>query len=158
MDWREFGCRLQKEFEQSSAQRMRPGDALPDFVSQLDIALFEAAQGNPARIIRYFRSEEPLPANFREDLALYFEGFFHLPRRGRGQPKHVLEHIAADTAQWFFNKWREENERNGVNDYHHRSEMRDKCIEIVIENDPMLAACELAKVRDLLNRPARRRK
>src|SRR4029079_8202269 len=142
MDWRETGRKLREEFEQRAAQAMRPGDPLPAYVSQFFLALGEAGlRGNPVPIIDYLRSGKPLPADFRETLALYFEGFFHLPRRGRGHPKNILEHIAADNAQHFFDEWRRENACNGVKDYGHRSQMVDESIQIVIENDPMLAEC-----------------
>jgi hypothetical protein len=98
MDWREIGRRVRERWERHAASA-----SVVDMTSARDIshaqaqfyqALMEAGRGETALIIYHLRSGEPLPDDFRESLADYFEGRFrHKPPAHR--PKQKRERIAA---------------------------------------------------------------
>jgi hypothetical protein len=136
MDWREIGRRVRERWERHAASA-----SVVDMTSARDIshaqaqfyqALMEAGRGETALIIYHLRSGEPLPDDFRESLADYFEGRFrHKPPAHR--PKQKRERIAAKLAKMFYDEWREEIRRNGISKYGNSDAMKEEAIRHIKE-------------------------
>jgi hypothetical protein len=72
--------------------------------------------------------------------------------------KRRLARMSGGLAFSFYQKWKDANRRNGINDWDHRGEMKDAMCRLVIglvrprENAPTFE-----QVRELMERPATRR-
>jgi hypothetical protein len=64
--------------------------------------------------------------------------------------------ICASLAVSFYQRWKDANRRNGINDWGHRGEMKDEACRLVIELRKKNAPT-FEQVRELMERPAKRR-
>lgn len=116
-------------------------------------AIRKAGQGEPARLINYLRSDEPLSADFRYRLASMLEGQFS-KKAGRGRPRDIALHGAADEAELRYQFWIGINRREGVSDHGDREAMKTECIAEAAK----IYRVDAERVRDLMDRPKSRRK
>ena len=98
-------------------------------------AWFRFLDDDPTALAEYLRSDRPLSARDREELALLIEekvirGQFKKPRRGQ---RNTKVHVAARFALEFYDVWRAENKERGVDDYGRSNYMKDEAAKIAIE-------------------------
>jgi hypothetical protein len=116
----------------------------------------DAAQGHPSKLAEYLESKPDLSDYQWTVLAKFVRGEFKQLPKKRGQPKNKKIRDAADWADYFYQMWRRENLRQGINDYGRRADMKEMVIEFVIEFK-RLSAEDFIKIRDLMDRPKARR-
>src|SRR5262245_61238356 len=124
MDWRENGKALAERHEQTGVKW------LSHFLIDVDSVearffqvLFKDAGGDSLPLINYLRSEQPLTGAMREALAAHLEE--KLVKTGRRGPDRMLR-LAATHALQFYEHWRWDNRRLGINDRGHATEMKDE--------------------------------
>ena len=132
----------------------------------------EAMNGNPSLLVRHLRSRRKLTRFDRNKLAEHFEYAFidalqRKSQKPRGRPGHSWARSCASVAIKLYQDWKDLNQRNGINDWGRRDEMKDEACRLAIElygngnrgrvyegQDPPT----FEQVRELIERPAARRK
>jgi hypothetical protein len=162
-DWRQNGLSIRdemhasyrkigEELKKTLGPRLRTAlEALPADETLLYNALRDHAGGDSAALIEYLRSDRPLQ---REWLADTLDGVFDPPQ---GRPRDRDLRAAAMLAHFFYNRWKDANKRDGVNDRGFSALMKDDACRYALELEPHLHA-DFESVRQLLDRPVHRRK
>ena len=162
-DWRDNGLSIRdemhasykkvgEELKKTFAPRLQAAlDAPPADETLLYNALRDYAGGDSAALIEYLRSDRPLQ---REWLADTLDGVFDPPQ---GRPRDRDLHAAAMIAQVLYNRWKNANKQDGVNDRGFSAHMKDEVCRYALELEPHLHA-DFESVRQLLDRPIHRRK
>lgn len=158
-DWRTIGRDLEREWRNGRKKPLPISKdaqfALLERPPSFTLCLLDYYNGDPANLIEYLRSGREMPDDFREQLAEAISNF-HTKKPKRGRPKDRALRHALVAAQWFFQRWRAENDRQGINDWGHREDMKDESIRTAIEIERHDVADE--DVRALMDRATCRQK
>ncbi|MGO4438552.1 hypothetical protein [Rhizobium sp. RAF56] len=164
-DWRKVGeflrAYMQQCLEETSTLRdpPNPGPAWKAFNHRcsLDRITYER---DFSPMIEFLRSGEPIDDHVANCLALVLEVFMRqepvsLPVRP-GRPPDDAVQVAARYARRFYNLWKEWNRTWAVKDHGASEEMKDRSVEIIIEDEfPQLAA-SAERIRDMMARSKER--
>jgi hypothetical protein len=128
-----------------------------------------ALDGNPSSLVKHLRRGlTPVDRNLLADTLaeiLPAEAERAKQTKKGGRRKHTWAQMCADLTTNFFRDWKDANQRNGINDWGHRDEMKDEACRLAIE----LGSCwartcgeeqdppTFEQVRELIERPAARR-
>jgi len=133
-------------------------------------AVLEAMEGNPSILVHHLRSRQKLTQADRNHLASLFEKVVFTDRLQykpmKGRSKQTWTRSCANLAIQFYQDWKDANRRNGINDWGHGKQMKDKACQLAIEvcgNDKLRLYLgqdppTFEQVRELIERPAARRR
>jgi hypothetical protein len=83
---------------------------------------------------RQFLSDYVEPAKFHRPSYQRLSAHYAELDFKNGRPREETSRSAATIAFYFYEAWREENQKHKVNDYGHREEMKDYAAEAVVED------------------------
>jgi hypothetical protein len=177
MNWQDVGRELRKQFIARadlpcSCYWCRVYQATPrgQRKNYWCFVISKAISGDPSSLVRHLRSRRKLTRFDRNELAEHFEDVFtnalQRPTTQRGRPKHSWAQMCVHVAIKFYQDWKDANQRNGINDWGHRDEMKDEASRLAIElgGSAWARTCigqdppTFEQVRELMERPAARRR
>jgi hypothetical protein len=157
--WRDGALEVEiqlREQYRAAAEAFRPAIESATSDSFLfAVVRWAGRERNPLPLAEWLRSEKPITAFDREQLAQAVEAADLMPIKARqGRPRASDARQTLYVARLVYRRWLKVNDEQGINDFGQRSLMKDLSIEIAIRLEQ--STVEPIAVRDLWDRPASR--
>src|SRR5262249_41404775 len=165
MDWQDVGRKLWNQFIYHLDQ-FRQAEADLDQIRRQLFALRQemvvacAPEGDVPSFVRWLLTSQTKFTRLHREILLDLleENIFTKLKPKRGRPQQRLVRLCGSLAIDFYQRWKDGNRRNGINDWGHRKEMKDEACRLAIELVyPQQNAPKFEQVRELIERPAVRR-
>jgi hypothetical protein len=180
MSWQEVGEKLRAYYFAKSNERCdcywcsryqhtKRGRRENYWVNRVAFAIL----GDPSGLVAHLDSRRRLDGFDRMVLAdllnVAFRDEVDQAFHPSGRPRKTAARACASVAQGFYNTWKTIDRRSGVQDWGHSDEMKDQSCRVAIEMHsvrdfsvepyhPMNIVPDFEEVRELMNRPATRRR
>jgi hypothetical protein len=124
------------------------------------VAMVDAIQGNPSRLLEYLGSERPLTN--RREVASCLALAFKKPNPRTGRPRKGDVQLFASQALIFYEEWKQLNRRLGIRNYGHANDMKEEACRVILDlyawqKEVLRPFPTPRAVRELMDRPKTRR-